>query len=81
MKEGFKKMSVKRQEEEYGGWAWLVAIVPLLIQSIMAGVSSYKMLTSKKGSVKFQGGDAKWDDSSTRKATTQKNSKKIFYDF
>ena len=81
MKQGFNKMSIKRQETEYGGWAWLVAMVPLLIQSIMTGVSSYKMLTSKKGSVKFDGADAKWDDSSGRKAAAKKTSKKVFYDF
>ncbi|MCK5866791.1 MAG: hypothetical protein KAG14_00165 [Mycoplasmataceae bacterium] len=81
MRQGFKKMPIERQEIEYGGWAWLVAMVPLLIQSIMTGVSSYKMLTSKKGSVKFSGADAKWDDSSGRKASAKKTSKKIFYDF
>ncbi|MCK5807292.1 MAG: hypothetical protein KAG91_02775 [Mycoplasmataceae bacterium] len=81
MKQGFNKMSVKRQEQEYGGWAWLIAMVPLLLQTIMTGVSSYKMLTSKKGSVKFDGADSKWDDSSGRKAAAKKTSKKVFYDF
>ena len=72
---GFEKMSTHQQEQSYGGWAWLVALVPIMIQSIMTAVTAYKLLTSDNGSAKYNGADVKWSDNkeSTGKSSTKTN--------
>lgn len=69
--EGFKKLSNEQKENSYGGWAWLVAAIPLLLETIMTAVSSYKMLSSDKGSVKYDGADAKWESKGSEKSTAK----------
>ena len=70
----FKKMSLEKQEDNYGGWAWLVAAIPLLVQSIFTAISSFKMIESSKGSVKYNGVDAKWDNDAEVKANSSSSS-------
>ena len=62
MIEGFKKMDTKKQESYYGGWAWLVALTPLLLQSVVTTVASIKSIFSDKGSIKGKDISATWDD-------------------
>lgn len=79
---GFKKLSNKEKEESYGGWAWLATAVPIFLQAVMTTVSSYKMLSSNKGSVKYDGADAKWDDShSSTKTSRSTKTTHHFYAF
>ena len=59
---GFKKMEVQKQENYYGGWAWLVALTPLLLQSVVTTVASIKSIFSDKGSIKGKDISATWDD-------------------
>lgn len=76
---GFKKLNQKEKENIYGGWAWLATAVPLMLQVVMTAISSYKMLSSEKGSVKYNGADAKWDNSSS--GSVGGKAKHIFYAF
>ena len=67
---GFTKLSIKDKEDEYGGWAWLATAVPLFLQTIMTAVTTYKMLESDKGSIKYDGTDAKPKTSTTKSTPT-----------
>lgn len=76
----FKKLSTQEQENSYGGWAWLATAIPLVLQTIMTGVSAFKMLESDKGSVKYDGADAHWDNHKPSVAKTAQK-EKIFFGF
>lgn len=88
---GFKKMSIKKQENVYGGWAWMTAVVaaaPFILEGILSLTSSYKALLSDEGSIKTNKGDVKWSNhktSSTKKTssktTSTKEARRIFYVF
>lgn len=80
---GFKKMSLKSQENNYGGWAWLATAIPLMLQTIMTAVSTYKMIESSKGSVKYNGADAHWEnkESKTKSSHTTSKTHTVFYAF
>lgn len=77
-----RKLTTKEKEENYGGWAWLATAIPLLLQTIMTTVSAYKMLSTNKGSVKYDGADAHWEDKQpTGSKHTTKEPKHVFYTF
>ncbi len=84
--EGFKKMPIKKQEKIYGGWAWIVAAVPFVLEGLLSLTTTLKVLESNQGSVKTKKADIKW---STSKETETKSSKiskvkevrRIFYVF
>ena len=78
---GFTKLSIKDKEDEYGGWAWLATAVPLFLQTIMTAVTTYKMLESDKGSIKYDGTDAKWENSEPKTSTTKSAPTHTFYAF
>ncbi len=59
---GFTKLSQDEKEQTYGGWAWLVAMLPLLMQSVVTTVASIKSIFSEKGSIKGKDISASWDD-------------------
>lgn len=69
MIEGFQKMSNQKKETYYGGWAWLVALTPLLLQSVVTTVASIKSIFSSKGSIKVKDISATWDDRATTTST------------
>ena len=83
--ENFKGMSVKEQNVTYGGWAWLVALVPLLTQSIVTIVGAIKTLQSSDASIETTSNGhvkAKWGTTKTTKETkkTAKHEvKRTFY--
>ncbi len=76
---GFKKLSYEKQINTYGGWAWLATAAPLVMQLVLTAVSTYKMLSSDKGSVKYQGADSKWDNSSSSSKSSK--TEHTFYAF
>lgn len=77
MKTEWTKLSQHKQENIYGGWAWLVALMPFLIQSVTTAVSSIKMLQTDNGAIKYNGMQAEW---STNKASSDRGKiKEYFY--
>ena len=87
--EGFTKMNKEAQDQTYGGWAWLIALVPMLIQSIVTTVAAIKTLTTDgKGSIKTSSTgsvEAHWDDgpdsktASKRTAATKGPTNTVYY--
>ena len=63
---GFTELTMKEKEEQYGGWAWLATAAPIFLQAIMTAVSAYKMISSEKGSVKYDGVDSHWENQKTK---------------
>ena len=76
---GFTPMTKKEKEDNYGGWAWLAVLAPWILQGLFSAISSYKMLESDKGYVKYKGIDAHWDDTSSK--PKEKKSSHITYSF
>lgn len=60
--QGFTKMSVKEKEETYGGWAWLIAMIPMLVQTVITATASFKSIFSEKGTIKGKDVAATWDN-------------------
>lgn len=79
---GFTKLKNEELENKYGGWVWLATAIPIFLQAVMTAVSSYKMLSSDKGSIKYDGADAKWETDHT-KTTSHKETTptRTFYAF
>ena len=86
--EGFTKMNKEARDQTYGGWAWLIALVPMLIQSIVTTVAAIKTLTTDgKGSIKTSSTgsvEAHWDDApdsktGAKKASTKGSTNTVYY--
>ena len=79
----FRKLTVKEKQDEYGGWAWLATAIPLFLQTVMTAITSYKMLSSDKGSVKNDDMSANWETTHKKTTGSSKSSKTThtFYAF
>ena len=79
---GFTKLTDKQKDDQYGGWAWLATAIPLFLQAIMTAVTTYKLLESDKGSVKYKGADAHWEKQNAKSTSHKKTvPKHTFYAF
>ena len=82
---GFVKLNKEEKNETYGGWAWLIALVPLLIQAVITTVASIKTLTSDgNGSIKTSATgavEAHWSDDSGKSSNKSKATPKsvVYY--
>lgn len=61
MKTGFEKLKNQQLENTYGGWAWLVAAFPFMLQAVVASIAGIKMMFTDNGSVKNAGFEAHWE--------------------
>ena len=59
---GFKPLTKDVMQNQYGGWAWLAVLAPWILQGVFSAISSFKMLESDKGYVKYKGIDAHWEN-------------------
>ena len=78
---GFTKLTTKEKEETYGGWAWLIAFIPLLVQTIVTATASFKSIFSDKGSIKGKDVSAQWDNShgTSKSSSTGKQTVHVSY--
>ena len=77
----FKKLSIREQEETYGGWAWLATAAPLFLQAVMTAITSYKLLTTDKGGVKYKGMDTKWEEQKEKHSSSSSSRSHYVYAF
>ncbi|WKX02329.1 hypothetical protein [Candidatus Mycoplasma mahonii] len=70
--QGFTKLSQEEQETTYGGWAWLVAMIPMLVQTTVTAVASFKSIFSDKGSIKGENIQAAWDNKPSSTTSSKK---------
>ncbi len=57
---GFRKLETKELEQTYGGWQWLIALIPMVIQAVTTAVIAIKSLSVTDGSIKTKDLEAKW---------------------
>ncbi|MCK5945945.1 MAG: hypothetical protein KAG04_01600 [Mycoplasmataceae bacterium] len=81
----FVKLNSEEKNETYGGWAWLIALVPLMIQAIVTTVAAIKTLVSHgDGSIKTSATgavEAHWSDKSgkAKKGSAKAAPKSVVY--